>query len=248
MTQKHHFFLDETGDHGLSFIDANFPVFLLCGCLIEESHLAKLEDDINSLKIDLFGSEDVILHSREIRKCEGAFQVLFDLDVKKDFYARINGILAGTEFTIIGAAVNKEKHIKTYGKSASDPYGLCLSFILERLVFCLDHGGATKEVGIKVEERGKKEDKQLLSHYNSIIDSGTYFVSAERLKKKIVDFCFQNKSENVNGLQLADLCAYPLARHILSPKAPYIPFNIIKSKLYCDTAGKADGWGLKIFP
>jgi len=33
---KYFFFLDETGDHGLDFIDKNFPLFLLCGCLIRE--------------------------------------------------------------------------------------------------------------------------------------------------------------------------------------------------------------------
>ena len=29
-------FLDETGDHGLSFVDKNFPLFLLCGCITKE--------------------------------------------------------------------------------------------------------------------------------------------------------------------------------------------------------------------
>jgi len=41
------FFLDETGDHGLTFIDRNFPLFLLCGCLVEESKLKKIEREIN---------------------------------------------------------------------------------------------------------------------------------------------------------------------------------------------------------
>jgi hypothetical protein len=27
-SNKYHLFLDETGDHGLSFIDKNFPLFL----------------------------------------------------------------------------------------------------------------------------------------------------------------------------------------------------------------------------
>lgn len=35
--KKYQFFLDETGDHGLTFIDDNFPIFLLAGCLFEDS-------------------------------------------------------------------------------------------------------------------------------------------------------------------------------------------------------------------
>jgi len=50
------------------------------------------------------------------------------------------------------------------------------------------------------------------------------------------------------GLQAADLCAYPLARHLLYREEPYIPFMIIEEKIYCNKEGKYDGWGLKLFP
>ena len=33
---KWRFFLDETGDHGLGYIDSDFPIFLLAGCLIKQ--------------------------------------------------------------------------------------------------------------------------------------------------------------------------------------------------------------------
>ena len=135
---KYYLFLDETGDHGLTYIDRNFPLFLLCGLIIEEEALARLEDETNKFKEKFFGTKEVILHSRDIRKCEGPFQVLFDLSLKDQFYTSLNEILSSAKFTLIGSAVNKEKHIKRYGKIASDPYSLSLSFILERLVFYLD--------------------------------------------------------------------------------------------------------------
>jgi hypothetical protein len=188
------------------------------------------------------------LHSRKIRKCENAFQILFDLDLKAGFYKDLNQILEEGEFLIIGAGINKEEHIKKYGKSASDPYSLALSFIIERLVFCLDKIGPVSTVNILVEERGKKEDQQLLSHFNSTMDMGTYYVSSERLKKKITKFGFHSKRENIIGLQIADLCAYPLARSILNPDEPYIPFDVIKNKVYSNKIGEYDGWGLKVFP
>lgn len=244
---KYYFFLDETGDHGLSFIDPNFPLFLLAGCLFEESELIKIESEINNLKIDFFGTTEIILHSREIRKCEGPFQIFFDLEKKKEFYERLNGIMKNSKFTVIGSGVRKDSYIKRYGKSAKDPYVISLSFIIERLIFCLD-GNGNSSVDIKIEKRGKKEDQQLLDQYNIILDKGTYYVKSERLKKRIDGFESFYKKDNVIGLQIADLCAYPLARHVLNSDEPYIPFEVIKDKIYCDGAGKFEGYGLKLFP
>jgi hypothetical protein len=245
---KYYFFLDETGDHGLSYIDKNFPLFLLCGCLFRKDNLKEIENEINMFKMKFFKTTQVILHSREIRKCEGPYQILFDMDLKARFYIELDKIIQDTNYRIIGAGINKEKHIKKYGKSAKDPYSLSLSFIIERLVFCLNNLDKDGTVDIKVEERGKKEDKLLLSHFNSILDRGTYYINSQRLKKKIDSFGFHNKRENIIGLQIADLSAYPLARHLLSPKTPYIPFDIIAEKIYCDKKGRYAGWGLKLFP
>lgn len=245
---NYYFFLDETGDHGLSYIDKNFPLFLLCGCLLTEDNLRTLEDNVNAFKQKYFNTSNVILHSRDIRKCEGAFQILFNLTIKANFYSDINLILEQVEYIIIGAGINKEEHIKKYGKGAKNPYTLSLSFIIERLVFCLDNIDKNSKVKIVLEERGKKEDDMIIAHLNSIMDRGTYYVSSNRLKKKITRAMFHSKRENVIGLQLADLCAYPLARNILNPEEPYIPFQVIKDKIYCNEKGEYEGWGIKIFP
>jgi len=244
---KYYLFLDESGDHGLSSVDGNFPIFLLCGCLISENDLSDLESKINDLKVKYFKSKNVVLHSSDIRKCEKEFQILFDLDVKKKFYNDLNQILTEIKFISFGSAVKKEEHIKKYGKTAKDPYVLCLSFILERMIFCLDkHNDSTVE--LIIEKRGKKEDAQLLTQYNTILDRGTYYVVPERLKKKILSFESKWKKENLIGLQLADLVAYPMARSVLFPNVEYPTYNIIKNKIYCDTNGKIDGYGIKIFP
>jgi len=245
---KHYFYLDETGDHGLNFIDVNFPLFLLAGCLFDEEKLVKLESRIDEFKIDFFGTTEVILHSREIRKCEGSFQILFDLDKKKEFYEKLNRIMSEAGFTIIGAGVDKENHIKKYGKGARDPYSISLAFIIERLIFCLDKKDGNATVDIRIEKRGRKEDQQLLDQFNTILDRGTYYVSSERIKSRITSFEFFRKRDNINGLKIADLCAYPMARHVLNAEEPYIPFEIIEKKIYCDDKGKYEGRGLKIFP
>jgi len=131
-------FLDETGDHGLSFVDKNFPLFLLCGCIIEKTQLQEIERQINNFKQKYFGTTQVILHSRDIRKCEGAFQILFDLQLKEQFYRDLNLILDESNYCLLGSGIQKEMHIKRYGKGAKNPYILSLSFIIERLIFYLD--------------------------------------------------------------------------------------------------------------
>ena len=42
----YYLYLDETGDHGLSYIDHNFPIFLLCGCLFEQNEIENIEEKI----------------------------------------------------------------------------------------------------------------------------------------------------------------------------------------------------------
>ena len=244
---KHHFFLDETGDHGLAFIDESFPIFLLAGCLFEDDEYQGVCKKINELKMEFFKTNEVILHSRDIRKCEGAFQILFDLEIKKEFYEKLNEIISNAKFTIISVAIDKQKYIERYGKIADDPYTICLSYILERLIFCTDHN-QDSTVSITIEKRGRKEDAQLLAHYNTITDRGTYHVISKRFKKRISNFMMRSKKDNDIGVQIADLCAYPIARHVLNSNEPYIPFKIIEEKIRKNVDGEIDGYGLKIFP
>ncbi len=39
------------------------------------------------------------------------------------------------------------------------------------------------------------------------------------------------KKENINGLQLADLIAYPIARYIIEPERANPSFEIFKNKI-----------------
>ena len=78
---KYYLFLDESGDHGLGNIDPTFPVFVLSGILISEENYEILNKQFNGLKNKHWGEKKVILHSRDIRKCEKEFQILFNLDI-----------------------------------------------------------------------------------------------------------------------------------------------------------------------
>ncbi|MDR0859720.1 MAG: DUF3800 domain-containing protein [Candidatus Peribacteria bacterium] len=99
------------------------------------------------------------------------------------------------------------------------------------MIFCLDEKRAIN-VEICVEKRGKKEDMALLTHYNTVLDQGTYFVNSQRFKEKIEKFSFQSKLHNDIGIQIADLCAYPLISFIRNPDKDNPAFKIIEPKIY----------------
>lgn len=244
---KYYLFLDECGDQNLANYDASFPIFTLCGIIISEDSYLDVTRQVTELKQKYWGTKKVILHSRDIRKCEKGFEILFDLDVKKDFYRDINSIMQSNDYTVISCSIKKDEYIRKYGR-LQDVYGLSLSFIIERTIFFLDSRKVDLkdiELHIIAEKRGKKEDSCLLNYYNEVLDRGTYFVNSGRIKNYFKDFEFKAKVDDIIGLQIADLIAYPITRYVLDSEAYNHSFDIIEPKIYTQN-GKRHG--LKIFP
>lgn len=72
-------YLDETGDHTLEVVDQDFPVFVLCLLICDtQQYTDQIVPAFFRLKFEYFGHEAVILHSRDIRKAQGAFGFLTD--------------------------------------------------------------------------------------------------------------------------------------------------------------------------
>ena len=242
---KYYLFLDESGDHGLKTIDNSFPIFLLCGILISEKNYELIKTEINQIKTKFWNNKNIIFHSRDIRKCNNEFQILFDLDTKIKFYEAINSLVEKPLYKIIASSINKTEFIKKYGKLENDVYEISLSFILERTVFCLDNIGNCNNLEIIIERRGKKEDTKLGEHIHKVRQIGTYYVNSERIQNYGFKSKFSWKNENINGLQLSDLIAYPIARSILNPQGVNLSFDKFKHNFY-----KKNGqvYGLKKFP
>lgn len=244
--ETYNLYIDECGDHYLATYDRNFPIFTLCGILVPVKSINSLQSAIDELKKEFWQTTDVILHSRDIRKCEKQFQILFDNEIKQRFYTSVNSILARRGiYMIVCCAVLKEECIKKHGVGA-DIYGTALKYVLQRSIFCVDDlnrdGGI---INIIVERRGKKEDTALLKYYNGLLVTGMHYVSPERLAGHVGHFGFSHKKENVFGLQIADLIAYPISRYVMDPYKNNPAFDVISPNIY-----KSNGklLGLKIFP
>jgi hypothetical protein len=243
---KYYLYLDECGDHNLANFDPSFPIFTLCGILISEEDNRLLNARIFEMKRTYWGEKKVILHSRDIRKCEKGFEILFDLGVKKSFYEDVDAVMAETDYTIVACSIMKERYIRKYGRLNDDVYGLSLSFIMERAVYYLESmNDPDAQLQVIVEKRGKREDASLLSYYNEVFDRGTYHVKAGRFKNYIKGFEFRDKKDDIIGLQIADLAAYPITRHVLDNEAYNRAFEVVEGKIYTQNGRRH---GLKIFP
>ena len=153
--------------------------------------------------------------------------------------------MGDSEYALIASVIRKQSHKDRYGLWAENPYDLALKFALERLLPLLEDAGQN-EVQIVAEARGRREDNELRLTFLRTINEGTEYISAERFRKiKFRPLQFKPKTMNIIGTQMADLAAYPIARHVLDPQKPNPAYEIIKSKFY---AGR--GWvrGLKVFP
>lgn len=246
-TTYYHLYIDECGDQNLETFSPTFPIFTLCGILVRDDKVTLLEEQVKALKHEFWGDRQIILHSRDIRKCQNGFEILFDLDVKHRFYDAVNRLL-GQEgvYVIVSCSILKEPYIRQFGK-LNDVYGHSLSFVLERAIFCVDNQCEDRSGRISaiVERRGKREDKNLQNYYEQLLVKGTYWVTAERMKNRMLGLDFKWKSENIAGLQIADLIAYPLTRHVLNPQAVNLAYDVLEPNIFKENDKLM---GLKIYP
>lgn len=223
-------YLDEVGNPTLNASDRDFPVFAIALLICDsDCYATKITPAVTKLKFDTFGHEGVILHSRDIRKAQGDFGFLTDKTRRQPFYDALNRVMGECDYKLLAVAIQKDRHVAAY-RYPADPYDLSLLFALERLVSVLEETKQT-EVTIVAEKRGAREDRELHNAFQRIVTSGTAFVDGRRFRAIRFTLKFLAKSMNIIGTQMADLAAYPIARHVLDPKKENPAFDVVKVKL-----------------
>jgi len=241
-------YVDESGDHGLRSIDSDHPVFVLAFCIFKKQEYSwKFVPSVQDLKFRFWGHDSIILHSHEIRRSKGDFRILFDQTVRSDFLEAVNLIVSDADFTLIAAAINKTKFMSRLNRRTShlgtNVYNIALKFCLERLHQHLKDNNEYRRTHVIVESRGRNEDRELALEFRGICRGDNY-------RKKIMNFDvkFAPKTENCAGIQLADLVAYPIARHVIKPGRENRAHDIVKTKFRRYSEDGIEGVGLKVFP
>lgn len=237
-------YVDESGDHTLTSIDRDYPVFVLDFCIFrKDSYANVVAPQVQAFKFAHFGHDIVVLHEHEIRKQKPPFVFLKSRDKRDAFMDGLNRLIEQADFTIVAAAIHKERLTQRYA-APGNPYEMALTFCMERAhAFLRDRGQHMLTTHIVVERRGKREDDELELAFRRIRDGANYVGEMPGF-----EIIFADKKTNSAGLQLADLTARPIGRHVLDPAQPNRAWEIIEPKLRRSPAGVVRGWGLKVFP
>lgn len=226
-------YVDESGDHSLTSIDAQFPVFSLSFCVVKKSdYVGSVVPAVQALKFKYWGHDAVVLHEHEIRKSKGDFTWLMADRAKREaLYEDLHQTMVDAPITIIASVIDKVKLVAKYPKPWN-PYEIALHFCLERLlVFLRDHGQAGKRTHVVFECRGRTEDEDLELAFRRIV------AGENRWGWVMRDFAcmefepkFAKKSVNSTGLQLADLTARPIAIKVMRPAQANRTYDVIEMK------------------
>jgi len=238
-------FLDESGDHSLDKIDKSYPMFILAGCIFDlDNYTNVVEQEINKLKLKYFGKSTVILRSYDIRKQKNEFKALINTKRRQNFMDDLSKILSSIDYKIIAAAIRKDK-LKDNYTDPHNPYHLCFRFILERSVMFL--GRSKEKLIFRIESRETHNDQKLAEEYEKFRSTNHELFSSTEIQTKFLDLSFNQKTQNIAGMQIADLVAYPIGRWVLDKSKENKPFGIIQKKFH-QKNGKIINYGLKIFP
>jgi hypothetical protein len=218
-------------------------MFVLAFCLFrKDDYVQKVVPALQSLKFKHLGHDLVVLHEREMRKQAGKFQFLNDRAVRAVFMDDVSRFVEEAPFTVIAAVIDKRR-LKTQYAAPKNPYHLALGFCLERLRYHLDGLRAPLALThVIFESRGAREDGELELEFRRLVPS-SFQGSAQRFEP-----VFAAKGSNSTGLQLADLVARPIGRHVMNPDQANRAYAIIDRKLRRSSTGEVKGYGLKCFP
>ncbi|WP_315803012.1 DUF3800 domain-containing protein [Bradyrhizobium sp. SZCCHNS3002] len=135
-------------------------------------------------------------------------------------------MIGAADFTLIAAVIDKQKHLAKYTAPA-DPYEIALGFCMERLQrYLMDKKQADRLTHLQVECRRQAEDAKLELEFRRICDGNNAVGKMPNL-----DIRFMDKKHNSTGLQLADLVAHPIGRHVIKPDQPNRAYEVLKAKL-----------------
>ncbi len=228
-------FVDESGDHSLTSIDPDFPVFALSFCVVKKAdYIGAVVPAMQGLKFKYWGHDAVVLHEHEIRKTTGDFAFLrADKALREGFYEDLNTMMVDAPITIIASVIDKVRLKAKYPHPWS-PYRIALHFCLERLLlFLTSMGQEGKLVHVIFECRGKAEDAELELAFRRIVDgSSTWGWTSRDFSPMGFTPRFARKSVNSTGLQLADLTARPIALKTIRPTQPNRAYDIILTKVF----------------
>lgn len=227
-------FIDESGDRGLRSSNSGTNALAAAFCMFTQRDYVELADPtLRGLKQEFFGRDDFALHEIDIRKRKGMFTSLGSDQRRFEFEARIRELIQRLPFRLSAVVVDKRPF---YGAAYGGPDIYELSFwagfrLLDR-IWSTTPG--IDRVDLIAETRGSHEDARLIETFQRFESE----LGVER-KTASCELYFATKRDVVAGLEVADLAANPIARHILGFLQPLVSFDQIRDKFFGDPAQRS---------
>jgi len=218
---KYRLYIDEVGNSDLgSSTDPNNRYLNLTGVIIELGYVQDtVHPEMEALKQRFFSShpdEPLIFHRRELSRRIHPFQALKDPVLNAEFDKALLECLKRWEYWVVSVTIDKLELKTRYTVWQYHPYHYCLHVLLERYVMFLE--GVSHQGDVMAEARGGKEDQKLKASFTGIYENGTPYMDKARFQAALTskELKLKQKSNNISGLQLADLLAYPSSKSIMA--------------------------------
>ncbi|MDT0210290.1 DUF3800 domain-containing protein [Curtobacterium sp. BRD11] len=236
-------YVDESGDHSLTSINPDYPMFVLAFSIFPiDLYVDRIVPLVQRLKFDFFNHDMVVLHEREIRQSKPPFDILLNAETRAAFMSRIDQLFE-ERFGVVATAIRKTEFRDRVGLDTS-PYHVALEYGLERVFLQLQARGVSRrETTVVFESRGRLEDRELEDEFDRIMRRTKMRGMPETFR-----FCIAHKQANSTGLQLADLVARPIGTHLLHPDRTNRAWERILQRMPKSPSGSVAGWGLKVYP
>jgi hypothetical protein len=248
---RYRLFVDESGGSRIN-LTHDEPYFAVGGLLVHEVAYAELERRWNGWKEQWIGRVQATMHARHLRKRHVRYYVRHgDPD---EALEALHQILREADVTLFVMAVRKDDFQARYTDGPVDAflpdhhYGLCLTFLLERVVYCLlAHDDAHAHVF--AESRNRMEDARLQLEYQRLQLEGTLFQASTWFRYQLgPHITFHDKSDNIAGLQVIDVLLKAVVDKLIAPETDPLRWDVAHAKLYDGGRRRIRGWGLKLFP
>lgn len=188
---------------------------MLGALCIADKDYSVLDQKLKDLRVEPFGSLELVLHTAEITrpsKSKDTLNAKFDdPSFRRCFYKRINALIEESHFSLITCVIKKDKlHIQD-GANAIDPYIYSLNVLLDRILTrCYD-----QSCRIYPEKRDRVENIKIELEYLRAKNAGTAHFTGAQVSEIVEEFVLKDKSANISGLRLINLIVFPIGRHVL---------------------------------
>jgi hypothetical protein len=255
---RYRLYIDESGDHTLQLVDNDNHRYLgLLGLWFDTDEPYKIfAQALNELKRDIFAHHPddppICLHRKDLIDRKGVFRPLHNQDRNERFERGLIKVVQEANFCMTCVVIDKASHRdKTY-RELVHPYHYCLTALLERYTGWLFRKGETGDV--MAESRGGREDRDLRTAFETIVQNGTQYHSAQQIQTVLTskEMKLKKKEHAIPGLELADLLVYPFKREMIYERRAEVPpkdfsaalLDAVRPKMNCHLySGRVAGYG-----